>query len=88
VKAEFGKEISMILDSGKRNSLYFMLDRFCYLKNFTLKSLIDLNPGLTLNVSELEMISNIVSTLEPVKLAVETLCRRDATLLSANTTIA
>jgi hypothetical protein len=31
---------------------------------------------------------NIVSTLKPVKLAVETMCRRDATLLSADTTIA
>jgi hypothetical protein len=36
------------------------------------------------------MISNIVSTLVPVKLTVEieTLCRRDATLLSGDTTIA
>jgi hypothetical protein len=66
-----------------------MLERFSNLKNCILKSLIDLNPGLTLNESELEMISNIVSTLiVPVKLTVETLCCRDATLLSADTTIA
>jgi hypothetical protein len=33
------------------------------------------------------MIHNLVTTLEPVKLAVEALCRRDATLLPADTTI-
>jgi hypothetical protein len=33
------------------------------------------------------MIHNLVTTFEPVKLAVEALCRRDATLLSADTTI-
>jgi hypothetical protein len=33
------------------------------------------------------MIHHLVTTLEPIKLAVEALCRRDATLLSADTTI-
>ena len=33
------------------------------------------------------MINILVSTLEPIKLAAEALCRRDATLLTADTTI-
>jgi hypothetical protein len=36
---------------------------------------------------ELNMIHNLVTLLVPVKLAVEALCRREATLLSADTTI-
>jgi hypothetical protein len=40
---EFGKEISLILDSKTRwNSLYFMLERFCKLRNCILNSLINL----------------------------------------------
>ena len=36
---------------------------------------------------EFETISSVVACLEPVKLAVEALCRNDATLLSADTAI-
>jgi hypothetical protein len=49
--------------------------------------LIDLGSSISFGEEELNMIHNFVTTLEPVKLAVEALCRRDATLLSADTTI-
>jgi hypothetical protein len=52
-----------------------------------LKSLIGLASSISFNEVELNMIHNLVTTLEPVKLAVEAFCRRDATLLSAETTI-
>jgi hypothetical protein len=64
-----------------------MLERFDKVKNCILKSLIDLGSGISYDEEELNMIHNLVTTLEPEKFAVEALCRRDATLLSADTTI-
>jgi hypothetical protein len=64
-----------------------MLERFDKVKNCILKSLIDLGSSISLDEEELNMIHHLVTTLEPVKLAVEALCRRDATLLSVDTTI-
>jgi hypothetical protein len=64
-----------------------MLERFDKVKNCILKSLIDLGSSISFDEKELNMIHNLVTTLEPVKLAVEALCRRDATLFSADTTI-
>jgi hypothetical protein len=65
-----------------------MLERFDIVKNCILKSLIDLGSiSILFDQEELNMIHNLVTLLEPVKLAVEELCRRDATLLSADTTI-
>jgi hypothetical protein len=52
-----------------------------------LKSLIDLGLSISFDEEKLNMIHHLVTTLEPVKLAVEALCRRDATRLSADTTI-
>jgi hypothetical protein len=49
--------------------------------------LIDLGSSISFDKEELNMIHNLVVTLEPVKLAVEALCPRDATLFSADTTI-
>jgi hypothetical protein len=69
------------------NSLHLILERFDKVKNCILKSLIDLGSSITLDEEELNLIHHLVTTLEPVKLAAEALCRRDATLLSADTTI-
>jgi hypothetical protein len=49
--------------------------------------LIDLGSSISFDEEELNMIYNLVTLLEPVKLAVEAFCRRDATLLSADSTI-
>jgi ADP-dependent phosphofructokinase/glucokinase len=68
-------------------SLHFMLKRLDKVKNCILKSLIDLGSSISFDEEELNMIHNLVTLLKPVKLAVEALCRRDATLLSAETTI-
>jgi hypothetical protein len=64
-----------------------MLERVDKVKNCILKSLIDLASSISFDEEELNMIHNLVTTLEPVKLAVETLCRRNETLLSADTAI-
>lgn len=52
-----------------------------------MKSLIDIGSTVSFEEDELNVICNLVETLEPVKLACESFCRRDATLLSADTTI-
>jgi hypothetical protein len=39
--------------------------------------LIDLGSSISFDEEELNMIPHLVTTLEPVKLAVEALCRRD-----------
>lgn len=69
------------------NSLLTMLERFDKVKNCIFKSLIDLKSSISFEEEELALIHNLVITLEPVKLAVEAICQRDATLLSADTAI-
>jgi hypothetical protein len=64
-----------------------MLESFDKVKNCILKLLIDLGSSILFVAEELNMIHNLGTTLEPVKLAVEALCRRDAILLSADTLI-
>lgn len=87
VRVEFGKEYCLILDSKTRwNSLIVMLERFFKLKSSIKKSAIVLNLNINLTNADFETISLTVSTLLPVKLAVESLCREDANLLSADTT--
>jgi hypothetical protein len=49
--------------------------------------LIDLGSSISFDKEELNMIHHLVTTLEPLKLDVEAFCRREATLLSADTTI-
>ncbi len=84
VKAEFGKELSLLLDCKTRwSSLYAMLDRFQMLKDCVLKSLIDMKHKLTFSDEDSEQISQLVSGLQPVKVTVEALCRSDANLLTA-----
>lgn len=85
---EFGKALQLILDSKTRwSSLHTMLERFMKLKNCIRKSLIDLESKIEITEKEFDTISSVVACLAPVKLAVEALCRNDATLLSADTTL-
>lgn len=88
VKEEFGKELSLVLDSRTRwNSLVSMIERFLKLKNCIKKSLIDLKSPIMFSDAEFEIMSDILSVLLPIKLTVEAICRQDATLLSADAAI-
>lgn len=88
VKAEFGKELSLLLDCKTRwSSLWAMLHRFQLLKDCVLKSLIDMKSKLTFSTEDTEQISQLVSGLEPVKVTVEALCRSDANLITAETAL-
>ena len=57
------------------------------LKNCIRKSLVDLESKIEITDKECDTILSNVACLAPVKLAVETLCRNDATLLLADTTL-
>ena len=88
IKEQFGKELQLILDVKTRwNSLFSMLQRFYHVKNCILKSLIDVEPTFSFGEDDFTMISNLLEVLEPVKLACESFCRRDATLSTADATI-
>lgn len=61
-----------------------MLERFVMLKNCILKSLIDNNSTIDLEEWEICRLSDIVNSLECLKITVDALCRRDANLLTAD----
>lgn len=84
VKEEIGHELNLILDVKTRwNSLVDMLQRFVKIRTSIQKALIDIKMPMQLTDEEFTMIEDLVKTLEPVKLAVEALCRRDTNLITA-----
>ena len=66
---------------------FLMLQRFYQVKNCIFKSLIDVGSTVSFEEYELNLICNLIKTLEPIKLACDSFFRRDATLLSADTTL-
>ncbi|KAJ8710657.1 hypothetical protein PYW08_009172 [Mythimna loreyi] len=79
VKAEFGKELSLLLDVKTRWNSIVMAERFLKLKNCVKKALIDLNMLDKWNEDNLLLLQSIVDLLQPVKIAVEALGRQNAT---------
>lgn len=85
---EFKKEIALILDTKTRwNSLLAMVERFYLLKTCVRKSFIDLGVDISFSENEVKLIEGIISSLLPIKLAVEALCSSNSTLLSADASI-
>lgn len=75
VKRELGKELSLVLDCRTRwNSLYDMLARFIQLRNPVQKAMIDLKEPVQVTEADFTCVQDTVSSLEPVKLAVNALC--------------
>lgn len=88
MKAEFEKEIQLIIDVKIRwNMLRSMLERFYKLRHCVMKSLFDLKSNIVFDELEMNAIYDLITILETVKLAVEANCHRDATLITADTTI-
>ncbi len=82
---EFKSESQLKLDCKTRwSSLLDMCDRFCVLEKPIRKALVDVGDGLNIEEEELSIVLEIVDALKPVKAAVEALCRRDASLLTAD----
>ena len=85
VVEDFRKPLELILDCKTRwSSLFEMLRRFLELKNCILKAATDVHIEVSLDEMEFKHISEVLAALEPLKLTVEALCRRDATLLTAD----
>ena len=83
VKQDFGREVGILLDcKTRRNSLVDMLSRFLQLRGPVQKALIDLGQASMISDGDFYVIEEMVSCLEPLKLAVAALCRRDTNLLS------
>ncbi|GFX29132.1 uncharacterized protein TNCV_3216671 [Trichonephila clavipes] len=84
VKEEFGCEKMVCLDTKTRwNSLLAMLEIFLEIKSAISKALIDIKEEqMGVNV-EFETVTTIVKGLKPVKIGLEKLCSRNATLLTA-----
>lgn len=91
VKIEFGKVIHLIMDCKTRwSSLLLMLERFDKLKYCVKKAFLDLeldskiDDSIKMDENEYKIVSDLVALLTPVKATVEALCRRDATLITAD----
>lgn len=88
VKEAKGKELSLILDCCTRwNSLLSMLERFYSVKVCIDKALIDTGSDTKFSTDEWSLINELIASLQPVKLAVEALCRRESSLITADTTL-
>ena len=80
--------LQLILDCKTRwSSLLYMLERFVKLKIPVQKALLDLNADTQINDADFTKISHVIQALDPIKIAVEALCRRDANFISAEATI-
>ena len=75
----------LIYDSEKRwKSLVDMIKRFVKLKKSIKMSLIELSNDIRFSDEEFNELEDLVAALEPVKIGTEALCRRNATLISAD----
>ena len=82
---KFGKELVLILDSKTRwNSMLTLIQRFIKVKKAVFKSLVDFSlENLILSNDELTVIENLAKSLEPIVLGSEMICKREATLFTA-----
>ena len=83
-REENGKELTLLLDCKTRwNSLLAMIQRFTSLKKPISKALIDIGSTEKIDLIDWNILENICQCLKPIEIAVSALCRRGATLLSA-----
>ena len=84
VMQEHEKELSLILDCKTPwSSMFQMIERFILLKKCIFKAFLYLSIAQDLTQAKFSFLDEMKGALEPVKLAVEAMCRQDATLLVA-----
>ncbi len=85
VKQEKGHELSLLLDNKTRwSSLHSMISRFLLLKNSILKTALDIPEfPVFLEQNDWKIMQDLQDLLEPIKLGIDALSSRKATLLSA-----
>lgn len=88
IQEEHGKRLELILHCKTHwNSLVNMLEHFYIVRLCISKALIDLRSEIRFTEKEWFAINDLKNSPEPVKLGVKVLCRRDATLITAETTL-
>lgn len=87
IEEEHGKRLELILDCKTRwSSLFNMLERIYNLRLCVSKALIDIKSEIHFSDEEWSKIYDLKMCLEPVKLGLEVICRRESTLITAETT--
>lgn len=88
VKETENKEKGLILDVKTRwNSLVDMLERFISLHDCIQKALIDLKSKISFTDEDFKVAEAVFLVLQPIKVSVEALCRRDANLITADASL-
>ena len=86
-RAEFQKELHLILDVKTRwNSMLLMIQRYLKMRKSISFALIDLNIRDTVTDEDCSILRELAEALEPLRLGSEKICRKDATLLTAEVT--
>lgn len=84
VKEKFGKELSLLLDYRTRwSSTEIMLARFISLHESIVLALADINSTEQIDDDEITLLKDVMNALEPLKLAVKELSKRDSNLLAS-----
>ena len=84
VLLEQNKRLSLVLDWKTRwSSMYEMVERFICLKKCIMKALLNFSIKHGISTTEFLFLNELKCALEPIKLAVEALCHKDATFLTA-----
>ncbi|XP_013185171.1 uncharacterized protein LOC132903749 isoform X1 [Amyelois transitella] len=88
VVAEYGKELNLILDCKTRwSSLSDMIERFLKLRSAITKGFLDLDIVVPVNEEAVAVLKALHESLHVVKITVESLCQRDADLMTADTAL-
>ncbi|KAI6658832.1 hypothetical protein LOD99_15157 [Oopsacas minuta] len=88
VKEIYPNGLNVVLDCKTRwSSLVNMLERIIQIKLPIHKALLYFGEHICLSDQEIAAISSIVEALNPIKIALETICRRDTNLITTEATI-
>ena len=83
-QAQLNTELKLILDSKTRwNSLLETIKIFVKAEKCIKIALVEIGTSTTITNAEIKILPDLIDVLEPVKHAVDVLCRRKATLLTA-----
>ena len=84
MQAQLNIELKLILDSKTRwNSLLEMIKIFVRAEKCIRMALVEIGTSTTITNAEIKILHDLINVLEPVKHAVDGLCRRNATHLTA-----